>query len=62
MYKGPIATLSSCAITVESVIQSVWWMRVDNTHSCPQFWCSKKNSNSTQFIELYFGVSEQIKQ
>ena len=30
-------------------------------HSCPQFWRSKKNSNSTQFIELYFGVSEQIK-
>ena len=28
---------------------------------CPQFWLSKKNSNSTQFIELYFGVSEQIK-
>ena len=23
--------------------------------------CSKKNSNFTQFIELYFGVSEQIK-
>ena len=30
-------------------------------HCCPQFWRSKKNSNSTQFIELYFGVSEQIK-
>jgi len=30
-------------------------------HRCPQFWRSKKNSNSTQFIELYFGVSEQIK-
>ena len=30
-------------------------------HCCPQFWHSKKNSNSTQFIELYFGVSEQIK-
>ena len=29
---------------------------------CPQFWRSKKNSNSTQFIELYFGVSEQTKQ
>ena len=27
----------------------------------PQFWRSQKNSNSTQFIELYFGVSEQIK-
>ena len=24
-------------------------------------WRSKKNSNSTQFIDLYFGVSEQIK-
>ena len=31
------------------------------THHCPQFWRSKKNSNSTQFIELYFGVLEQIK-
>ena len=31
------------------------------THSCPQFWNSKKNSNSTHFIELYFGVSEQTK-
>ena len=28
---------------------------------CPQFRRSKKNSNSTPFIELYFGVSEQIK-
>ena len=28
---------------------------------CPQFWRSKKNSNSIQYIELYFGVSEQIK-
>ena len=40
---------------------SVRWMRVVNPHSCSQFWRSKKNSNSTQFIELYFGVSEQIK-
>ena len=31
------------------------------THHCPQIWRSKKNSNSTQFIELYFGVSEKIK-
>ena len=31
------------------------------THSCPQFWRSKKNSNSTKFVELYFGVTEQIK-
>ena len=31
------------------------------THCCPQFWHSKKNSDSTQFIELYFGISEQIK-
>ena len=30
-------------------------------HSCPQFWRSKRNSNFTLFIELYFGVSEQIK-
>ena len=36
-------------------------MRVDNTHHCPQFWLSKQTSNSIQFIELYFGVSEQIK-
>ena len=32
-----------------------------STHSCPQFWRSKKNSNSTQFIELYSWVSEQLK-
>ena len=32
-----------------------------STHSCPWFWRSKKNTNSTQFIELYFGVAEQIK-
>ena len=31
------------------------------TQCCPQFWRSKKNSNSAQFIEIYFGVSEQIK-
>ena len=31
------------------------------THHCPQFWRSKTNSNSIQFIELYSGVSEQIK-
>ena len=39
-------------------------MSVDNNSqplSCPQFWRSKKNSNSTPFIDLYFGVSEQIK-
>ena len=29
--------------------------------SCPQFWRSQKNSNPTQFIGLYSGVSEQIK-
>ena len=32
-----------------------------NPHCCLQFWRSKENSNSTQFIELYSGVSEQIK-
>ena len=30
------------------------------THSCPQFWHSKTNSNSTQFVELYFGVSKVL--
>ena len=45
---------------------SLYFSLVDEgwTHSCPQFWRSKKNLNSTestQFIELYFGVSEQIK-
>ena len=34
---------------------------MEHSLSCPQFWRSKKNSNSTQFIELYFGVLEQIK-
>ena len=28
------------------------------THLCPQFWCSKKNSKSTQFIELYLGFNQ----
>ena len=41
-------------------VQSCGWGLV-NPHLCPQLWRSKKNSNSTQFIELYFGVSEQIK-
>ena len=36
---------------------AVRWIRVGK----PQFWRSKKNSNSTQFVELYFGVSEQKK-
>ena len=41
-------------------VQSDGWGLI-TTHCCPQFWRSKKNSNSTQFIEIYFGVSEQIK-
>ena len=36
-------------------------MRVDNDSLLSSFWRSKKNSNSTQFIELYFGVLEQRK-
>ena len=40
--------------------QSGGWGLV-KTHRCPQFWWSKKNSNSTQFNVLYFSVSEQIK-
>ena len=40
--------------------QSGGWGLVP-THHCPQIWRSKKNSNSTLFIELYSGVSEQIK-
>ena len=40
--------------------QSNGWGLV-STHSYPQFWFSKKNSKTTQFIELYSGVSEQIK-
>ena len=39
--------------------QSGGWGLI-TTHHCPQFWRSKKNSNATQFIELYFGVSELI--
>ena len=31
-----------------------------STHCCPQLWHFKKNSYSTQFIELYSGVLEQI--
>ena len=41
-------------------VQSDGWGLI-TTHCCPQFWRSKKNSNSTQFVELYFGVSEQKK-
>ena len=40
--------------------QSCGWGLV-NSHSCPQFWRSKKNSNSTVFVGLYFGVLEQTK-
>ena len=40
---------------------TVLWMRVGKSSLLSQFWRSKKNSNSTQVIELYFGVSEQIK-
>ena len=39
---------------------AVWWMRVDNESLLSSISAFKKNSNSTQFIELYFGVSEQI--
>ena len=42
-------------------MDEVWIQTLEYPHSCPQFWRSKKNSNSTQFIELYFGASEQIK-
>ena len=27
-----------------------------STNCCTQFWSSKKNLKSTQFVELYFGV------
>ena len=40
---------------------AVWWMRVDNESLLSSISAFKKNSNSTQFIELYFGVSEQTK-
>ena len=40
--------------------QSGGW-GLEYPHSCPQFCRSIKNSNSTQFIELYFGVLKQIK-
>ena len=40
--------------------QSGGWGLV-STHSCPQFRCSKKNSNFTHFTEIYSSVSEQIK-
>ena len=36
-------------------------MRVDNESLLSSISAFKKNSNSTQFIELYFGVSEQTK-
>ena len=36
-------------------------MKVDNCSLLSSIWHSKKNSNSTQFIELYLGVSKQTK-
>ena len=40
--------------------QSCGWELI-TTHSCPQFCRLKKNSNSIQFIELYFWGLKQIK-
>ena len=42
------------------IYQSGGW-GLTMAHSCPQFWRSKKNSNSTQFIELHCGILGQIK-
>ena len=57
-----LASLSHCLTSPSGagLLQSGGWGLV-STHSCPQFWRSKKNSNCTQFIELCSGVSEQIK-
>ena len=51
---------SNTSVQDFSYDQSCGWGLM-TTHSCPQFWHSKSNSNSTQFIELLGGVSEQIK-
>ena len=51
---------SNTSVQDFSYDQSCGWGLM-TTHSCPQFWHSKSNSNSTQFIELFGGVSEQIK-
>ena len=40
--------------------QSGGWGLI-TTQRCPQFGRSEKNSNSTQFVELFWGVLEQIK-
>ena len=42
------------------IFQSGGW-GLTTTHSCHQFWRSKTNSNSTQFIELYCGILGQTK-
>ena len=52
----PFVSLPFITIYYEPPKQSGGWGLVST-----QFWRSKKNSNSKQFIELYFGVSEQIK-
>ena len=60
-YYNQIAKLKVCLKVVLNCIdchQSGGW---GYAHSCTQFWPSKKSWTSTQLIELYFGVSEQIK-
>ena len=56
-YEG--RTCNTRILESRPLIQSGGWVLI-MTHLCPQFWRSKKNPISTQFIELYFEVSEQI--
>ena len=68
-YRGQTryTSIIDCDASIQSdgwgLVQSGGWRLITTqvTHYCPQFWRSKKNSKSTQFIELYFMVSEQIK-
>ena len=56
IFKSLGDSVASCSL----LNQSCEWGLI-MTHSCPQFWQSKKNSNSSHFIELCFGVLEQMK-
>ena len=59
-WKKNVQHFTTFLLVIWQLFQSSGWGLI-TTHCCPTFLPSKKNSNSTQFIELYFGISEQIK-
>ena len=56
MNRNEESSLPGMTSMPNSLVDEVW-----NTLTAVLQWRLKKNSNSTRFIELYFGVSEQIK-